>query len=87
MIAASAVYVLSTLVSAACTWLLARAYLRSNARLLFWSAICFGGFCLNNLMLFADVVLLPNVDLSVWRMVPALAGIAAMCYGLVTESR
>lgn len=87
MIAASVVYGLSTLVSGTCTWLLARAYMRSRSRLLFWSALCFGGFFLNNALLITDVILLPNVDLSVWRMLPALAGIAAMCYGLVVESR
>lgn len=87
MIAASIVYVLCTLVSGACTVLLARAYVRSRSRLLFWSALCFGGFFLNNALLFTDVVLLPDVDLSVWRMLPALAGIAALCYGLIAESR
>ena len=87
MIVASLVYSLCTLVSGACTLLLARAYARSRSRLLFWSALCFGGFFLNNALLFVDVVLLPDVDLSVWRMLPALAGIAAMCYGLVVESR
>jgi Family of unknown function (DUF5985) len=86
MMIASAVYVLCTLTSGVCALLLARAYVRMRVRLLFWSAICFSGLCLNNAMLFADVVLLPNVNLSIWREVPALLGLCALCYGLVLET-
>lgn len=83
---ASIVYVLCTLTSAACAVLLARAYARSRERLLFWSSLCFAGLCINNAMLFIDIVMLPQIDLSVWRLVPALLGIAALCYGLVMEA-
>ena len=83
---ASFVYILCTITSAACAVLLARAYARSHERLLFWSALCFAFFCANNAMLFVDIVLLPNADLSIWRLVPALLGIAALCYGLVLEA-
>lgn len=83
---ASIVYILCMLTSAACAVLLARAYVRSRERLLFWSSLCFAGLCANNAMLFADVELLPQIDLSVWRLVPALLGIAALCYGLVMEA-
>jgi len=86
MTTASIVYVLCTLTSAACAVLLARAYARSRERLLFWSSLCFAGLCANNAMLFIDIVVLTKVDLSVWRLVPALLGIAALCYGLVMES-
>jgi hypothetical protein len=85
-VTASIVYILCTLTSAACAVLLARAYARSHERLLFWGSLCFVGLCANNAMLFADIVLLPNVDLSVWRLVPALLGIAALCYGLIAEA-
>ncbi|HEY1976941.1 MAG TPA: DUF5985 family protein [Candidatus Baltobacteraceae bacterium] len=83
---ASIVYILCMLTSAACAVLLARAYVRSRERLLFWSSLCFAGLCANNAMLFIDVVLLPQVDLSIWRLVPALLGIAALCYGLIMEA-
>ena len=86
MTIASVVYILCTLTSGACAILLARAYVRLHVRLLFWSAICFAGLCLNNAMLFADIVLLPNVDLSIWRLVPAFLGLCALCYGLVLET-
>jgi len=86
MNAASVVYILCTLTSGMCALLLARAYARNHSRLLFWSAICFAGLCANNALLFVDLIVLP-IDLSVWRTIPALAGIAAICYGLIVESR
>ena len=45
------------------------------------------GFALNNLLLIADVRFIPDIDLSTWRMVPALAGVAALLYGLIWETR
>lgn len=83
---ASIVFILCTLTSAACAILLARAFLRSGQRLLFWSTLCFIGLSLNNALLFIDIVMLPDVDLSVWRLIPALAGVAALCYGLIMET-
>jgi hypothetical protein len=83
---ATAVYILCALAAFACTWLLARAYARSRVRLLLWSAICFAGLALNNVILFVDKVVVEHVDLSAWRLLPAAAGLAALVYGLVWES-
>lgn len=85
MIAAETVYLLATLMSAACALLLLRGYLRSGTRLLIWSSFCFWGLCLNNALLFTDLIVLPNTDLSVARIVPAVIGVALLCYGLITE--
>lgn len=81
------VYLLCALTSLACAVLLARGYRRSRARLLGWSALCFTGFFLNNLLLIVDLQVIPTVDLSVWRTVPAAAGLALLLYGLVVDSR
>jgi hypothetical protein len=78
--------VLCALASLACAWLLARSYTRSRVRLLLWSAICFTGLALNNVILFIDKVVAPDVDLSAWRLVPAAAGLAALVYGLIWEA-
>jgi len=83
---AEIVYILSTLTSAACAWLLLRAYARTGVRLLFWSGIAFIGFALNNALLYVDILLLPATDLSVWRLLPTVAGLALLCYGLIWES-
>jgi hypothetical protein len=83
---ATAVYALCGLAALACAWLLGRGYARTRVRLLLWSAICFTGLALNNVILFVDKVIAPDVDLSAWRLVPAAVGIAALVYGLVWES-
>ena len=80
------VYVLCALTSLACAVLLWRGYRRSRAPLLYWSAICFGGLFLNNVLLIIDVRVLPQVDLAIVRMVPALVGALALVYGLIFES-
>ena len=58
---------------------------RARDRLLLWSAICFSLLALNNLLVFIDIVLLPDVDLSVPRLVTSLAGVAVLLYGFVWE--
>ena len=65
--------------------LLWRGWRQSRARLLLWSALCFAGLCLNNVLLIVDVRVVPGVDLSIWRTVPALVGVALLIYGLVWE--
>jgi len=83
---ATAIYVLCALTSIACAFLLLRGYSQSRVRLLFWSGLCFAGLALNNLLLIADLRMLPDVDLEMWRTLPALAGIGLLVYGLVWES-
>lgn len=79
------VYILCALTSAVCAVLLWRAYRQSGARLLFWSVLCFIGLTLNNVLLYVDMKVVANVDLALWRTLPALAGIAALIYGLIWE--
>ena len=86
MTAADIVYVLCVLTSLACDVLLWRGYRRSRARLLMWSSLCFAGFAMNNALLIVDLRVLPAVDLSVWRTLPALLGIALLVYGLVWDA-
>jgi hypothetical protein len=80
------VYVLCALTSLACAVLLWRGWKRSRARLLFWSMLCFVGLFLNNLLLVIDSRMMPQVDLALVRMLPALLGAAALVYGLVWDS-
>jgi Family of unknown function (DUF5985) len=82
---ATAVYLLSAAISLACAVLLLRSFATTRNGLLFWAAICFLGLTLNNALLFVDKVVAPDVDLSLWRTIPALAGMLALIYGLVWE--
>ena len=84
---AETVYVLCALTSLACAGLLARAYLERRVPLLFWCLLCFVGLALNNIVLFIDKIVAPDVDLSVWRGLPAALGVAALVFGLVWDSK
>ena len=84
---AKAVFLLCALTSAVCAVLLLRAYRRSRSRLLLWSGLCFVGLAANNGLLVVDRLIVPDVDLSLWRQIPALAGIALLLYGLVWDEQ
>jgi hypothetical protein len=78
---------LAVLTCLVCTVLLYRGYLRTGARLLFWSALCFIGLSVSNVMLFFDVVLFPTeIDLRIYRLVTALIGLSFLIYGFISES-
>jgi energy-converting hydrogenase Eha subunit G len=81
------VYILCAATSALSAALLLRGYAASRSRLLFWSGLCFAGLALNNLLLVIDVRVIPEIDLSVWRTVPALIGVSLLVYGLIWEAR
>lgn len=81
------VYVLCAATSTVCALLLIRGYRQSRSRLLLWSAVCFVGLALNNLMLLIDLGVVPGVDLSLWRVLPAVIGAGALLYSLVWEAR
>ncbi|HKT72969.1 MAG TPA: DUF5985 family protein [Steroidobacteraceae bacterium] len=83
---AEAVYALCAVTSVLCMILLLRGYLETRTRLLFWASLCFAGFAVNNVLLFIDLVLLPNTDLFWWRTVPALVGVSLFIYGLIWEA-
>ncbi|HEX3401330.1 MAG TPA: DUF5985 family protein [Acetobacteraceae bacterium] len=79
------VYLLCVVTSLLCAYLLARAYRRGRTRLLVWSAICFGLLALNNLVLAVDVLLLPDLDLSIFRIFTVFLAVSAMLYGFIWE--
>jgi len=81
------VYALCALTSIACAVLLFRGYRRSRVRLLLWSGLCFVGLALNNVLLFIDLRVLPETDLSLVRTIPAVVGVLVLLYGLVWETR
>lgn len=80
---ASIIYFLCALACFLCTFLLLQAYWRSRYPLLLWSALCFSGLSLNNLLLVFDKIVFPNIDFSVWRTFVALISMAILLYGLV----
>ncbi|AUX26463.1 membrane protein [Sorangium cellulosum] len=84
---AAAVYILCALTSAACTALLLRGYAKRKVRLLLWSGLCFAGLTANNILLFVDFVLIPDIDFSPLRHLTALIGLSLLLYGLIWDLR
>jgi hypothetical protein len=84
---AEAVYLLCALTSLACAVLLLRAWRRTGLRLLLWSGLCFVWLVVNNLVLFADWVLFPELDLSLVRSATALAGVSTLLFGLIWDAQ
>jgi hypothetical protein len=82
---AALLYLLCLLTSLLCAGLLWRAYGRSRAPLLAWSAACFALLGLNNLFVAVDMLLLTEVDLTVWRQGSSLAAVAVLLYGFIWE--
>jgi hypothetical protein len=81
------VYLLCALTSVFCAGLLIRNYRRSRVGLLLWSSFCFVGLALNNVLLFLDLIVIPQSDLSMWRTAAAVAGMALMAFGLIWEAK
>ena len=79
-------YLLAPLASLACMLLLFRAYAATGSRLLLWSALCFVALSLNNTLLFFDLVIFTEVDLRLYRLLSALAGLLFLLYGFVWEA-
>jgi hypothetical protein len=82
---ATAVYLLCLATSAGCGWLLVRSYVRTGARLLLWTAICFVMLTLTNLLVVVDLVFLPQIDLRLARVGSSLIGVTILLYGFIWE--
>jgi hypothetical protein len=79
------VYVLCFLTSAACAWLLGRSYRQTSTRLLLWSSVCFSFLAANNFVLILDLLVLPEQDLRLLRLLLALAAILSLIWGFVVD--
>jgi hypothetical protein len=77
---------LAALTSVACTVFLLRAYAANGVRLLLWSGLCFVFLSLNNILLFLDLVVLPDIDLRPYRLIAALVGLLFLLYGFIWEA-
>ena len=84
-VAATVVYLLCLVASAACAALLVRSYLSNRTRLLLWSAACFVLLALNNLFVVTDMLLLPSFDLWPLRTLSSLAAVSTLLYGFISE--
>ena len=84
---AEAIYLLCAATSLAAAVLLFRMWRVRGTRLLLWSCLCFGGLAVNNILLFIDLVVVPDVDLMLVRTATVVASVLLLLFGLVWESR
>jgi hypothetical protein len=80
------VYVIGAGTSAVCATLLMRGYFRGRKSLLLWSGLCFAGLTISNLLIFVDLVLIPDIDLYRYRLATAALAMLLLLYGLIWES-
>ena len=79
------VYLLCFLTSTACALLLLRSYRTGGARLLLWSGLCFLLLAGNNLAVVLDLLVLPDFDFRLLRMLLALSAVSILLFGFVWD--
>ena len=84
---AEVVYILGAASTLLCAVLLLRRYRVGHQPLLLWSGLCFCGLTLTNTLIFIDLILVPDVDLNLWRLALAALSISLLVYGLVWETK
>lgn len=84
-IGAGPVYLLCTITAIACGALLFRGYRRSRTRLLLWCALFFLALGLENLLVFIDLIIVPQTDLYFLRTSIALVGVTLFLSGLIWD--
>jgi hypothetical protein len=76
-------FALPAITCLACTILLVGEYRARRTRLMLWSALCFAGLSINNVLLFVDLILFPSADLRLFRLAAALGGMLFLLYGFI----
>jgi len=84
---AKAIYLLSAMTSLLAAALLLRYYLTRRTPLLLWSCIGFAGLAVNNVLVYVDLVVFPNVNLALPRILAGAGGMLVLLYGLIWETR
>lgn len=81
------VYLLCSASSLACAFLLVRSYMQTRSRFLLQSSLCFIGLAISNVMLFVDMVLVPQVDLLVYRQLITFISVTVLAWGFIWDTR
>lgn len=81
------IFILCAVTSVGCAITLLRSYHKDRSRILLWTAMCFVGIALNNVLLAVDLLVLPHTDIGgpFWRnLLSAISG-AILLFGLIWE--
>lgn len=81
------VYLLCAVLSLICTFLLFRGYRQTSNRLLLWTALSFALLAANNVLLFVDLSLMPDLDMQgpFWRNFLSASSGGILLGGLIWE--
>ncbi len=82
---AELVYLLCAVTSVGCAVLLLRSYRASRNRMLFWSGTFFALLAISNLLLFVDLVIVPESDLSLIRTSITVIAHILLVFGLISK--
>jgi len=83
----ASIFSLCLVTSATCAFLLLRQYRYVRTKLLFWSALCFLALTINNALVVADLLILPDdVSLLIYRHLASLTAVAVLLYGFIWEA-
>jgi hypothetical protein len=82
---AEIIYGLCTALSLFIAVMLWRQQRRVPTRMIYWTALCFTGLALSNLLLVVDKLVFPELDLRVLRHSVSLLSIGLLLFGLVYE--
>jgi hypothetical protein len=80
------VYILCALTSSVCAALLLNSCRRTGLRLLLWSGACFVCLAAGNIILFIDLIILPQIDLLLCRNIVVLWGLLLLLFGLIWDT-
>ena len=83
---AEAIYLLSAATCLVAAGMLLRQYRRRRTPLLLWSFIAFIGLSANNVLVYVDLVLVTDVDLSTPRAATGAVAMLVLVYGLIWEA-
>ncbi|HZZ91407.1 MAG TPA: DUF5985 family protein [Usitatibacter sp.] len=80
------IYTLCVLTCLVAALLLFRGWRQTRTPLLLWSALCFAGLTLSNLILVLDRIVFIKADLSTARLATAFCALLLLIIGLIWES-
>jgi hypothetical protein len=83
----SVVYALCAATSLVCFTLLVRSYVNNKMKLIFWSAVCFFFLAIQNIILFIDLSMVSQVDLTLWRTLAGFVGCSSLLFALIWERK
>ena len=79
------VYILCFATSTLCAFLLARSFIATRSRMLFWSASCFALLAAVNLLVIFDLVIFPAIDFRPVRLWLTLAAVVVLLFGFIWD--